>query len=142
MLLKSYLLRLSQILALTAAVGYVLMAVTCYLQYLPEAGHRYLIYALPLWFWVIGSQLLIRSKDPELIAEVAKWLYPTGAILSIALSVWMAMELASTLEEPELRHLVVVFAGIGVAVFLTVRCMDIRWLRTRAEMEEIIKSKR
>lgn len=142
MLLKSYLLRLSQILALMAGIGFVLMAVTGYLQYLSELGLRYLIYALPFWFWVIGAQLLIRRFDPELIAEVAKWLYPTGALLALALSIWMAISLASVLEEPEYRQFVVVFAGIGVSLFLLVRCMDIRWLRTRAEMEDIIRTKK
>ena len=125
-----------------AGIGFVLMAVTGYLQYLPELGLRYLIYALPFWFWVIGAQLLIRRFDPELIAEVAKWLYPTGALLALALSIWMAISLASVLEEPEYRQFVVVFAGIGVSLFLLVRCMDIRWLRTRAEMEDIIRTKK
>lgn len=142
MLLKSYLLRLSQILALTAGIGFILMAITCYLQFLPDAGFRYLIYALPFWFWVAGAQMLIKRRDPELIAEVAQWLYPTGAVSAVALSIALAMELAGTLVEPEFRQFVVVFAGLGIAIFLLVRCLDIRWLRTRDEMEEITKNRR
>lgn len=138
LVIKSFFLRLSQILSFTAFVGLLMMSATCYLQFLPDAGLAFLLWAVPFFLWTLFAQLLIRRYDPELIVEVARLLYPAGAILSLGLSIWLSIVLANTLPEPELRHLIVVFSGIGVVVFMLIRCFDIRWLRTREEIEDLI----
>jgi hypothetical protein len=137
MLFRSFILRLSQILAVTATICIILMAATLFLQQMRELAGMYLIAALPPALWIVLSVYFIRKYDSELVVEVARIVYPVGGLLSLALSILLAIMLGILLPGSGYQPVVLVFAGAGVLVFLLIRSLDIRWLRTMEEIESL-----
>jgi hypothetical protein len=137
MILRSFLFRLSQILALTTGLCLAPMSITFYVQLMVDRGHFFALLAVPFFAWAIVAHFVIRKIDPELIVEVARFLYPAGAVLCLALSIFLSILMRPLVPEEGSQHWILVFVGLGVAVFLGVRCLDIRWLRTLKEIEFI-----
>jgi hypothetical protein len=137
-MLRSFLLRISQILSLTATISLFLMTATLGIQ--KETASMYFTGTLfiILLLWWTGNSYVIKKVDPELSMEVARLLFPAGAILSLCLSIFMAIYLAAMIPGDEgKQHLIIPFVGIGIALFLIVRCFDIKWLRGEEEIIEM-----
>jgi len=123
------------ILSLTGVVCLFLMAVTLGLQGNPE-GMKFLFMLFGLLAcWLIVNAIVVRKSDPELSVEVARLVLPAGALLSIMLSFYLALILEGMIPEGQGReHFILFFVGPGVAIFLTIRCLDIKWLRGEEEI--------
>lgn len=132
---RSFCLRLALILSTTAAICLFLMVLTLGMQDLREGMiFSSLLFGL-VFLWLIINYLVIRRIDPEPSLEVARLVWPAGALLSLALSILLALELGDLIPGTEgYEHLILVFVGVGVAIFLMVRCFDIRWLRGEDEI--------
>lgn len=134
-MLRSFLLRLLLILSTTGTICLVLMGTTLGLQGNREGMVFYGILAGILLLWVLINLFVVRKTDPELSFEVARLLLPSGAVLSLALSFLLATILDEMIPGTEGReHWVLVFAGVGVAVFLGIRSLDVKWLRAEDEI--------
>ena len=135
---KSFLLRLSVILSVTATICLLLMAATLGIQ--GESSSMVfcgVIFAV-LLVWSLVSWYIVRKLDPELSVEVARMVLPSGALLSIVLSSVLSFYLDDMI--PGLggkEHMILPFVGIGVAFFLIVRCFDIKWLRGEEEIIDL-----
>lgn len=132
---RSFLLRLAMILSLTGTVCLFLMAVTLGLQGDPE-GMKFLFILFGLLAcWLIVNAVVVRKSDPELSVEVARLILPGGALLSIMLSFYLALVLEGMITEGQGReHFILFFVGPGVAIFLAIRFLDIKWLRGEEEI--------
>lgn len=123
------------ILSVTGTICLLLMAVTLGIQGLRDgmifAG---MLFAIVL-VWLVVNYIIVKKVDPELSMEVARLLFPSGAVLSVILSGVLAMYLDAMIPGDEGRqHYILIFAGVGVALFLVVRCFDIKWLRGEEEI--------
>lgn len=134
MILRSFVLRLSQILAVTVAICMLIMAATAFLQELVNLGIAYSVIAGGALLYVLILHFVIRQIDPELIVEVARLLYPSAAILSILISLLLGFELYDNLEHQRYQQVPVILAGVLIALFLAIRCFDIKWLRSADEI--------
>ena len=135
---RSFLLRLALILSTTASICLVLMAATLGIQ--KDRQGMYFFAALfgILFLWMIFNWFVVRRVDPELSVEVARILFPAGMVLSIALSVVLAMYLKEIIPGDEgHQHWILPFVGLGVSFYLLVRCFDIRWLRGEDEIASL-----
>jgi len=134
-LLRSFLLRIALILSTTAAICLFMMAATLWMQGDREGMVFTVVLSGIALVWVLLNWLVVRAVDPELSFEVARLLLPSGIVLSLILSWLMALVLSEMLPEGQgIEHFLLVFVGIGVAVFLGVRCFDIKWLRAEEEV--------
>lgn len=140
-LFRSFILRIAQILFTTGFICVVLMIATLFLQQINEPIADFAILGGVLLAGSLFSQFIIRKLDSELSAQAARLIYPAGAILSITLSVVLSINLSAFLEEGARQHLVLILAGIGVAVFMVVRCFDIQWLPSEEEVLELEKAR-
>ncbi|MGC9451097.1 MAG: hypothetical protein ACP5I4_06570 [Oceanipulchritudo sp.] len=132
---RSFILRLSLILSATAVVCFLLMAITLGIQAERELmGFCGMIFGI-LLVWVLINWYIVRKTDPELSVEVARLVLPSGAVLSIGLSILLSMYLDEMIPGAEgKQHMILPFVGIGIAFFLVVRCFDIKWLRGEEEI--------
>ena len=132
---RSFILRLALILSTTAVICLFLMAATLGLQGATQAmPFISMVFGIVL-IWFLFNWLIVKKVDPELSVEVARILFPSGALLSLVLSVVLAMYLDALIPGTEGRqHWILPFVGIGVAIFLVVRCFDIKWLRSEIEI--------
>lgn len=147
MFIRSFILRLSQILAASLAVYCSLSSITLWLQGLPRLSTGYALASGAAVLWVLISHFIIRKVDVELVLEVARILYPVGAILTVTLSILLAFELNALLElaegrETELEFLVLILAGVMIAIFLCVRMLDIRFMRSAEEIRLMLRASR
>jgi hypothetical protein len=134
-MLRSFFLRLLLILSTTGTLCLVLMGTTLGLKQDREGMVFFGILAGILLLWVLINLFVVRKTDPELSFEVARLLLPSGAALSLTLSFLLAMVLDEMIPGTEGReHWVLVFAGIGVAIFLGIRSLDMKWLRAEDEI--------
>ncbi len=132
---RSFLLRLALILSATGSICLLLMAATLGLQGDPEGMTFFLMLFGLLACWLIVNLVVVKKSDPELSVEVARLVLPGGAILSIMLSIYLALILEGMISGGEGReHFILFFVGPGVAVFLAIRCLDIKWLRGEEEI--------
>ena len=132
---RSFILRLLLILSTTASMCLLLMAATLGIQ--KDRQGMYFFGALfgIIFLWVLFNWFVVRRVDPELSVEVARILLPAGMVLSIALSVVLALYLRELIPGEEgYQHWILPFVGLGVAFYLGVRCFDIRWLRGEDEI--------
>jgi len=134
---RSLALRLSQILASTAAICFLLMAATTAWQQTFELSIVYGILLLLSMIWVVFTFFIIRHFAEELLSEVARILYPAGAVLSLFLSVLLALVLQGQLIETRGQQFVLILAGFMIFIFLCIRCFDIKFLRSFEEIEHI-----
>lgn len=74
--------------------------------------------------------------------EVARILYPTGAALSLMISLLFMLWLDEMIPGEGREHYVMIFVGLGIAIFLLIRCFDIRWLRSEDEIQSIQRRNR
>lgn len=123
------------ILSVTGTICLLLMVATLGIQGLRDgmifAG---MLFAIVL-VWLVVNYIIVKKVDPELSMEVARLLFPSGAVLSVILSGVLAMYLDAMIPGDEGRqHYILIFAGVGVALFLVVRCFDIKWLRGEEEI--------
>lgn len=138
----SLMLRMSFILSVTAVMCLILMVITLYLQKEQGAMAFTGLVSSGLLIWTLINGYLIKLFDPELSAEVAKVLFPTGAVLAICLSFVFALQLDFMIPGTEgKQHFVIPFVGLGVATYLVVRCFDIKWLRAEIEISNIRSGK-
>lgn len=132
---RSFFMRMSLILSLDATICLLLMAATLGIQGLEEGMVLCAMLFGILVIWVGINYLVVRKTDPELSVEVARLLLPSGAVLSILLSMVLSMVLDDMIPGTDGRqHLILIFVGLGVAFFLGVRCLDIKWLRGEEEI--------
>lgn len=132
---RSYLIRVSQILSVTAVICLLMMSITLGIQRDQEGMLFCAMLAGLVLVWLVVNYFLVKNVDPELSMEVARLLLPSGAILSIALSGLFATILDGMIPGSEgKQHYVVLFVGLGVAGFLIIRCFDIKWLRGEDEV--------
>jgi len=132
---RSFILRMTLILSFTATICLLLMAATFYIQLMEEQMVLCALLFCVLLTWVGINYFVIRKTDPELSVEVARLVLPAGAVLSILLSLVLSMVLDDMIPGQEGRqHLILIFVGLGVAFFLGVRCLDIKWLRAEEEI--------
>jgi len=132
---RSFLLRLSLILSTTASICLFLMAATLGIQE-QEDGMIFCgtLFGI-IFLWLIVNWIVVRKVDPELSVEVARVVLPAGAVLSIVLSILMAILLSEMIPGSEgKQHYILPFVGVGVAIYLIVRCFDIKWLRGEEEI--------
>jgi hypothetical protein len=98
-----------------------------------------LILAL-LFGLLLGLNLyFLRRARLELSMEVARILYPTGAALSFMISLLFMLWLDDMIPGDGREHYVMIFVGLGIAIFLLIRCFDIRWLRSEDEIQANLK---
>jgi purine-cytosine permease-like protein len=135
MLLKSFILRITVILTLNAAICYALMGATAYLMF---DKPQMLIYL----YWVLGyasaslfAYLLVRRFDSELLRDVAIFLYPSAAIISLIMAFLLSLTLKDTMDIEDRRHYVVILGGLAMVVSMVIHCMNIPWLLTKEELD-------
>jgi len=134
-MLRSFLLRLSLILSLTAVICLLLMTATFGINKMNEPMVFFGILFLILFGWFLFNWFIVRKVDPELSMEVARIVLPAGALFSIFLSSLLSMYMNELIPGSEGKeHFILPFAGLGVAFFLVVRCFDIKWLRGEDEV--------
>jgi len=132
---RSFLLRLTLILSVTGSLCLMLMAATLGIQKDREGAIFCGLLFGVLFLWMLFNWFIIRRVDPELSVEVARILFPAGIVLSLALSVVLAMYLKELIAKEEgYEHWILPFVGMGVSFYLIVRCFDIRWLRGEEEI--------
>lgn len=132
---KSFLLRLSLIMSITATVCFLLMAATLYLQHESEAMTFSSILCGILLVWCLINWFIVRKVDPEISVEVARILFPAGGLLSLVLSSVLSLYLDAMIPGNEgKQHFILPFVGAGVTLFLIVRCFDIKWMRSEDEI--------
>lgn len=134
MIFRSFLLRLLRILTATASLCLVLMGITLFLRLQPDTGWVCLGLSLFALILNLVFRSIINRREPELIKEVAIWVYPSGAVLSIAQGVLLGFVLQDLLTKPGNQLYTPMAAGFLVAVVLGVRAFDIPWLRTQVEV--------
>lgn len=81
--------------------------------------------------------ILIVKTDQEIVVEVARMLYPGGALASLTLSFLLMVWLDDLVMEEGNQHIPVLFVGFFVAGFLILRCWDIKWLRNEEELQRM-----
>jgi hypothetical protein len=137
-LFRSFILRISQILSLNVVICLFLMAATLGIQKQREGMYFTGALFLILLFWFLINTYAVRKVDPELSVEVARILFPAGALLSFSLSSVLSLYLDALIPGTEGKeHWILPFVGLGIAMFLIVRCFDIKWLRGEAEILEM-----
>ncbi len=126
---------MTSILSLNAAICYALMSATAYLMH---DQSQMLIFL----YWVLGfvsvsliAFLLVRRFDSELLRDVAIFLYPSAAVISLVMSFLLSLTLKDTMGIEDRRHLVVIFGGVAMVVSMGIRCLDIPWLLTKEELD-------
>ena len=135
---RSFILRLSLILSLTAVICLLLMMATLGIQRQMDALYFVGMIFITLLVWFLINWYAVRKVDPEISMEVARILFPSAALLSICLSGLLALYLDQLIPGNEgSQHMILPLAGIGVAVFLIIRCFDIKWLRGEEEIAEM-----
>lgn len=132
---RSFIFRLALILSITGSICLLLMSITLGIQGLND-GMVFTSTLFGIVFtWFLANLFIVRKIDPELSMEVARLLLPAGAILSILLSGVLSMFLDGMIPGTEgKQHFILYFVGAGVAVFLVIRCFDIKWLRGEEEI--------
>lgn len=136
-ILKSFFLRIPVVLLSTIAICQLVMAGSLGLQSMASEMHYSLILAL-LFSLLLGMNLyFMRKVKMELSMEVARILYPTGASLSLMISLLFMLWLDEMIPGEGREHYVMIFVGLGIAIFLLIRCFDIRWLRSEDEIQSI-----
>lgn len=141
-MLRSFLLRTTLILSTTAAVCLLLMAATLFLQQAEGVAICLILFGT-LLVWLVINFVAVRKIDPELTVEVARMVLPAGALLSLVLSMLLSTVLADMIPGTEgYQHLILIFVGLGVAGFLAVRCLDIKWLRPEDEIRRLEERRR
>lgn len=140
-LLKSVLLRLIRILLATSCICLVLMAATLYLQMAPDDVPFLLILAAVLGAGLAFTSFIIKNLDSELSAEVARILYPSSALLCVVMGWMFSVYLEDMLPDEGMQHWVVALAGASIAVFMLIRCFDIKWLPSEAEIADLERSR-
>ena len=140
-LFRSFILRIGLILSTTAAVCLLLMMITLMMQVQYDSTmYIGILFGLML-VWVLINWILVRKLDPELSVESARMVFPAGILLSITLSFLLSVYLKKLIPGDEgIQHFVLPFVGMGVSVYLVVRCFDVKWLRAESEiafMEDI-----
>lgn len=141
-ILKSFFLRVPIVLLSTVAVCQLVMAGSLGLQSMPSQMHYSLILAL-LFGLLLGLNIyFLQRAKLELSMEVARILYPMGAALSLMISVLFMLWLDDMIPGEGSEHYVMIFVGLGIAIFLLIRCFDIRWLRSEEEIQSNLKRNR
>jgi len=134
MVIKGIILRLSQILSATAAINLLLVGGTLVFKARNEEAMTYALYSGGMWIvWAILSFFVMRSTM-ELVREVAIVVYPVGALLSLALSVFTGYTVEAMIENPEREIWTFILAGVLVAIVMIIKCFDIQWLRMAEEV--------
>ena len=119
---RSYILRLSQILSLTAVICLLLMSATLGIQKQTDSMVFFAMLFLIMLAWFFVNWFVVRKVDPEISMEVARILFPSAAILSICLSGLLSLYLDELIPGQDgMQHLILPFVGIGVAFYLIVR---------------------
>ena len=134
MIVRSYFLRLSQLMAASSTVFLLVMIGTLLLQrQIGEAISLSLIASITAFWWLVAS-VIVSKVDPELTIEVARLLYPTVGLLSLLLSIVLGLVLIEMVTHPVSQHISVILAGILFLIVMGIKCFDIRWLRSAEEL--------
>ena len=134
MVFKGILLRLSQIVSAAVAINLLLLAGTMVFKNRLDEALDFALYSGGAWiFWAILSLFVMRSTM-ELVREVAIVVYPGGALLSLAVSVFSGYYAESLIENPERQIWTFICAGVLIAIVMIIKCFDIQWLRMAEEV--------
>ena len=134
MIVRSFILRLSQIVAASATIYLLVMVATLVLQEQFEEAIPLGFLALGAAAWWIVSFFVIARLEDELVREVARILYPLGALVSFGLSIVLGLQLFNMVAVPVAQQWSVILAGVLIVAVLFVRMFDIRWLRSAEEL--------
>ena len=134
MILRSFVLRLSRILTSCASICLLIMGLTLFITLQPTPAWTCLAISLVALIANLVLRSIVNRKDPELIKEVAVWLYPAGALLCIVMGITFGLMLQDLVNKPGLQMGTPILAGVLVAIVLGVRALDIPWLRTELEI--------
>jgi len=125
-------------LSLNATISFGLMAATLSLQGYRERMLFTATLGGILLLWLGVNYYVVRKADPEVSLETARFLYPSGVMLNPLLSWNLALYLDNLIPGTEGRqHYVLYFVGIGISLFLLIRCFDIKWLRAEEDIRMI-----
>jgi ABC-type uncharacterized transport system permease subunit len=134
MVFKGILLRLSQIVSAAAAINLLLLGGTMLFKARLDEAVNFALMSGGAWIlWAVLSLFVLRSTV-ELVREVAIVVYPGGALLSLALSVFCGYYAESLIENPEREIWTFISAGVLIGITMIIKCFDIQWLRTAEEV--------
>lgn len=141
-IVRSYLLRISVVILSTVTVSFLVMGASLAMQSLQDEMQYSLILALLFGLLLAFNLFFIKKSKTELSMEVARLLYPSGAALSLVISILFLQWLDDLIPGDGRQHYVMIFVGLGIGVFLLIRCFDIKWLRSEDEIQSILKRTR
>lgn len=132
---RSFLLRLSLALSVTAVLCCLLMTATLAIQGVVESLTFSVVLLVGSCIWLGLNWFVLRLADPELSREVAYYLLPSAAVLSVLFSTLFSTLMDDMIPGNEGReHMMLPLAGFGVAVFMVIRMFDVKWLRGELEV--------
>lgn len=138
-IVRSYLLRISVVILATVTIAFLVMGASLAMQSLQDEMQYCLMLAL-LFGLLLGFNLyFIKKSKTELSMEVARLLYPSGAALSLVISILFLQWLDDLIPGDGRQHYVMIFVGLAIGVFLLIRCFDIKWLRSEDEIQAILR---
>jgi hypothetical protein len=136
-ILRSFLLRLSEIFSMTAGLCFLIMAITLGIQLNNEGMYFFSTLTAICLLWVAIVHFVIRKVDPELIVETARFLYPGAAAVALVTALSNMVWLDNLIPGDGVQHYTVGFVGLGVMIFMIVRIFDIKWLRNYEELYDV-----
>lgn len=138
-IVRSYLLRISVVILATVTISFLVMAASLAMQSLPDEMQVCLILALLFGLLLGFNVFFITKSKTELSMEVARLLYPSGAAISVVISFLFLQWLDDLIPGDGRQHYVMIFVGLGIGVFLLIRCFDTKWLRSEEEIQAILR---
>jgi hypothetical protein len=138
-IVRSFLLRISIVLLSTTMVCFLVMGASLAMQSLRDEMQYSLMLALLFGLLLGLNVFFIRKAQSELSMEVARLLFPSGAVLSVLISILFLQWLDDLIPGDGRQHWVMIFVGLGIASFLLIRCFDIKWLRSEEEIQSILR---
>lgn len=135
MLAKIFVLYYALSLAVTSLLCFSVLAITTYIKGIAEAPGYFVGCVAVSLLWVLYTRLRIRMARLEMVAEVAPLLYPFAALSSLALSGFLAWEYHQALVTLDFNPVLLVLCGMAVALFIFVKSFDIRFMRSKEEID-------
>ncbi|MCD8482778.1 MAG: hypothetical protein LR015_09010 [Verrucomicrobia bacterium] len=137
MLLLSFLIRYTRNIAAMSAVMTGLMVITYYLQRQVELAWLWGAVWAGCLVWLLLAGVIIKKAMLDLAMELAWVLYPVSAVTSVVLGFFLSTTVEADLQRHGIegvQHYTILVAGITIALFLLVRCSDIKFLPSMSEI--------
>ena len=142
MILKSILLRIAQIQSAAIGLYLFLMGGTFLFESNNSLASKFVLSGIILWIiWAILS-FVVSRVDQELCREAATAVYPSSALIALAIAVFMGSWLEDLVTLANRQMWPLILAGVLIAIVMIIKCMDIQWLRDAQEIDTFSKRKR